>query len=152
MDAFGIAIFCDDIREEVGGKVSLIGCYGTDLQFTGMSFPVGVPKLAIYVVARLPIEQQLPQLQLRVYFPGDADEAPTTKIDLTPQTSWEEEPVGPLVADLEKARLLRFPIVIAPALLKEQGFVRVRLKYGPQLVRLGALRIHSVASAPPPAA
>jgi hypothetical protein len=143
MDPFGIAIFCDDIREEVGGKVSLAGCYAYDMRFTDISFPIGIPKLGIYVVGRLPSDQPIPPLQLLVYFPGDADE-PSVKIDI-PQTSLPESPSS-LDPDLQRAGGLRYPLLIAPALFREPGFVRVRLMYGQQRLRLGALKIHSVIS------
>lgn len=41
------AIFCDDIRHETSGKVSLIGCY-TGLMFIPI-FPVTLPRLCVYI-------------------------------------------------------------------------------------------------------
>lgn len=148
MEPSGIAIFCDDIREEIGGKVSLIGCYADDMQFINAAFPIGVPKLGIHVIARLP-PQPIPPLQLLVYFPGD-NELPTTKIEIPPIPG-EEAAAGPPEHDLIRQPQLRFSVGIMPVLFKEPGFVRVRLMYGEQCVRLGALKISSVSSAPVPA-
>jgi hypothetical protein len=145
MDPSGNAIFCDDIREEVAGKFSLIGCYAGDMQFTNVVFPIGIPKLAIFVLARLP-PREIPPLQLLVYFPGDVDDAPGVKMDISP-IPWEEGPGVP-EADLERTPLLRYSLMITPALFREPGFVRVRLMYGQQRVRLGALKVYSITSEP----
>ncbi len=39
------AIYCDDIRQEIGGKHSYMGVYGSDLVLP--SFPAAIPKLCI---------------------------------------------------------------------------------------------------------
>tara|TARA_R110002072_G_scaffold113009_2_gene242425 strand:+ start:1214 stop:1639 length:426 start_codon:yes stop_codon:yes gene_type:complete len=41
------ATFCDDIRHEIGGKVSLIGCYANHLFSEG--FPLTAPKLCVHL-------------------------------------------------------------------------------------------------------
>jgi hypothetical protein len=38
-----IAQFCDDVRQEIGNKFSLMGCYGSDLYVP--AFPITLPKL-----------------------------------------------------------------------------------------------------------
>ena len=48
MDAFGLTIFCDDIRSEIDGKISLIGCY-TGRMMIGGEFPVILPKLGLSI-------------------------------------------------------------------------------------------------------
>ncbi len=59
-----IAQFCDDVRQEIGNKYSLMGCYGTDLYVP--SFPITLPKLCVFVNARTPREQPFRQLTLRL--------------------------------------------------------------------------------------
>lgn len=39
-------IFCDDVRNEVGGKLSLMGCYSGELSVP--SFPMTLPKLCMH--------------------------------------------------------------------------------------------------------
>jgi hypothetical protein len=153
MDPLGIAIFCDDIREEVGGKFSLIGCYANDIQFIDVSFPITIPKLAVFAVARLPPEPVTPQLQILVYLPGDSEGSPAAKFEfqgplLNPYTNRDLE----THLDLEKSHSLRCPILLSPVIFKEEGFIRVRLLYGQQRIRLGALKVHTLRSAPPSAA
>ncbi len=66
---FVIATFCDDVRQEVGNKVSLIGCYGSDLIVEG--FPAVLPKLFIYVQAVTPLDTMFSNLKLRTDLNGD---------------------------------------------------------------------------------
>jgi hypothetical protein len=51
-------IFCDDIRHEVGGKLSYIGVYSGRLLVPG--FPLSLPKLCVAVRAVAPRAQPLP--------------------------------------------------------------------------------------------
>jgi hypothetical protein len=50
-----IAQFCDDVRQEIGNKFSLMGCYGTDLYVP--AFPFTLPKLCAFVHVRTPRER-----------------------------------------------------------------------------------------------
>jgi len=63
-DRFVHAVFCDDIRQEVGGKVSLMGCYQGDLLVPFM--PVALPKLCVFATISTPVERPLKTLKVRV--------------------------------------------------------------------------------------
>jgi hypothetical protein len=65
-----IAQFCDDVRQEIGNKFSLMGCYGTDLYVS--SFPITLPKLCVFVHVRTPREQPFRRLTLRLMRGADA--------------------------------------------------------------------------------
>src|SRR5271169_4391271 len=56
-----VCIFCDDIREEVGGKLSFMGVYGAD-----MAFPVPPPiaLLKMAAIAWLIVEKEHVPTQL----------------------------------------------------------------------------------------
>jgi len=45
-------IFCDDIREEVRGKKSLIGCYSGVMEVS--DFPITLPKLCVHAILQTP--------------------------------------------------------------------------------------------------
>jgi len=40
-------LFCEDIRQEIGGKVSLMGVLGSKL--LTQQFPIGFPKLCLFI-------------------------------------------------------------------------------------------------------
>lgn len=50
MERYAHAVYCDDIREEISGKISLIGVY-SDTLFSP-KFPTFMPKLCAVVYAR----------------------------------------------------------------------------------------------------
>jgi hypothetical protein len=72
--------FCDDIRQEVGNKVSLMGCYGTKMFLA--KFPVVLPKLCIQVQVTTPINKPFERLVIRVLR--------------------DDEPIAELSAEVEK--------------------------------------------------
>lgn len=50
------AIFCDDIRDEVGGKVTLVGVFSTHLLTP--AFPIFIPRLGVFVRSAIPRGQE----------------------------------------------------------------------------------------------
>ncbi len=60
-------IYCDDVRHEIGGKVSLIGCYSSDLIVSRRAFPIVLPKLCAQVHVVTPIDEPFGELTLRAY-------------------------------------------------------------------------------------
>lgn len=57
-------IYCDDIRNEVGNKLTLVGCYGADLVIERA--PVTLPKLCVLTKIFTPANQPFERLTLRV--------------------------------------------------------------------------------------
>ncbi len=58
-------LFCDDIRHEVGGKLSFVGVYSGGLLVS--DFPVTLPKLCLSLKVITPIDEPLRSLCLRVF-------------------------------------------------------------------------------------
>ena len=56
--------FCDDVRQEVGNKISLMGCYGQSMLIS--TFPVLLPKLCAQIKAYTPLERPFAQIVLRL--------------------------------------------------------------------------------------
>ncbi|MGB5103262.1 MAG: hypothetical protein WBO04_08075 [Steroidobacteraceae bacterium] len=57
-------IYCDDIRNEVGNKLTLVGCYGADLVIERA--PATLPKLCVLAKMFTPVDQPFERLTLRV--------------------------------------------------------------------------------------
>lgn len=64
LDRFVHAIFCDDIRQEVGNKVSFMGCYQGELFVPFV--PLMLPKLCVQVTVSTPIGRPLKSLKVRL--------------------------------------------------------------------------------------
>lgn len=56
--------FCDDIRQEVGNKYSLVGCYGPSMLLSVM--PVVLPKLCAFVRIYTPVNRPFAKLSIHV--------------------------------------------------------------------------------------
>ncbi|GEM_PF-503932 len=63
-DRYVHAIFCDDIRQEIGNKVSFMGCFQGELFVPFM--PVALPKLCVSVTVSTPLARPLTALTIRV--------------------------------------------------------------------------------------
>lgn len=149
MQPFGDTIFCDDIREEVNGKISLIGCYGGSLRFLG-PFPAVQPRLGIVSYVHLPADEELPVLKFLIYFPGNNDDAPFIQEDIELSGDLRkpiaESPPPDGALDLVRRKTLRKQFLLGPIEFQGGGFIRVRLLYGNKRVSLGALEITALGS------
>jgi len=157
MDApYGISIFCDDIREEAGGKLTLVGCYGHDIQFTVPAFPIVLPKLGVYIISRLPLDQPIQPIRLFMYFPGDPQETPSFTADVPTEHLPPPDPeairkLEGLFPDASPSRMFRQHFVLSPVIFKEEGYVRIRMLYGDERIRLGSLKVHTIPATVPDA-
>jgi len=138
---FGYSIFCDDVRYEIGGKLSYIGIYTGDLIVMG-NFPATLPKFCIVVNYSENPSEFGDNLELTIQVPGDPDEAPSTRIDfqrtINPDASNDIAEYGP---DARVA--MTTPMTFNGFHLKEEGFIRVRMRRGDDIVRLGSIRVRA---------
>lgn len=58
------ALYCDDIRQEVGNKMSFMGCYQSELFVP--TAPIALPKLCVFITALTPKARPFKSLTLRV--------------------------------------------------------------------------------------
>jgi hypothetical protein len=70
MNRYGYSIFCDDIRNEAGGKLSFVGCYNGVI-FISDQFPLVLPKLCVHTHILSPASQPFSSIVVRCYLPGD---------------------------------------------------------------------------------
>jgi hypothetical protein len=64
------AVYCDDIRNEVGGKLSLMGVYHNEMLFP--TFPAVAPKLGVRIVLKFPFAN-MPKESLSIELFKDDD-------------------------------------------------------------------------------
>jgi len=83
-DRFLTATYCDDIRQELGNKLSLMGCYQGELIVSRV--PVALPKLCVYVSVWTPKEQPFKSLMIRIV---QGDDVELARIEL-PETGLAE--------------------------------------------------------------
>jgi len=70
-DRYVTAIFCDDIRHEVGGKISYMGCYQSEIVV--QTAPVLLAKLCVFVSVFTPKNRLFKSLIFRVLQDDDVE-------------------------------------------------------------------------------
>jgi hypothetical protein len=145
-DPFGVSVFCDDIRFELGNKTSLIGIYREGMQIHA-PFPCAVPRFGIFVQWFIPIvDKDKPRspLTISVLGPGATAENPaiTTEL-LTENILWGENLNLPALEDPDAQQMGRveYPFLFAPFILAEPGYIRVRGTIDGITYKLGSLRV-----------
>jgi hypothetical protein len=144
----GHTVFCDDIRFEVGGKVSLIGVYQA-VMFVQGEFPITLPKFGLSVRYIEKIGACSDEVKLRVFLPGDAEDAPTIDGVIPMEEIRQAAAEDRLVSTVgnEDARPpveyvhVGSNILISPLVLKQPGVIRVRAFCGDNEIKLGTLGI-----------
>jgi hypothetical protein len=145
---YGYSLFCDDLRREEHGKITLVGLYGWEM-IVFRSMPTTLPKLAVSVTyIERPGESEEP-LELVVYFPGDSDDTPTHRTSLASDLVEQfRKMMAKERTDDDPILILRLDAVFSPVHLKQEGYIKVRMIRGDTEIRLGSLRVR----AQPPAA
>ena len=121
--------FCDDIREEISGKITLVGVYGVEIQFDG-ELPLALPKFGFNITATFDLEDRdnIADSRLRVFIPGDPMDQPT----IDGETGWMPPSGGPpegsdLYIDSTPRITCHLHFVLAPFFVPGEGVIRVRL-------------------------
>lgn len=151
---FGYASYCDDIRQELGGKISLMGIYRADMRVP--FFPITLPRFCIVATYCRPYEGEAPRpnnFEFRVWLPGTSPDAPPLKVVLP------ERDIGAirlpnaaelLVEDPEAQPIVRIdlPVFIQPFVIPTPGKVRIRAFWNDEETRVSALRITRMDESP----
>jgi hypothetical protein len=140
---FGYTIFCDEIRDDPTGKVTCAGIYGHVL-FAPSEFPFTLSKVALLVryVAPFSSEREradIPtELELQIYFPGDGDTMPTVTRKVAPLI----KPLPFELSDLEdKQMVIEVRVELAQMRILTEGAIKVRIRAGSDITKVGQLRI-----------
>jgi hypothetical protein len=144
-EAYGYTIFCDDIRTEVGGKVTYVGCYAAPRMFIATPFPVTLPKLAMAVYYFQKRDKVILPITFWIFLPGDADDKPSIVAGIAPESAEQviregEETAKKLgIENVYGATLAQFSLV--GTVIQKPGPIKVRAVRGDSLIRLGAIDI-----------
>lgn len=134
---FGYAIFCDDIRQEIGNKISLMGLYSGVAVFDA-EFPVTIPKLCIAINFVLGLEDERRAVKIKV-LSANADEESLIIDGELPVEAIENEMPPPGV-DAKRLHAV-VHIVLSPFVIEKPGLIKVRAYYGDDEYKLGSLEV-----------
>jgi len=121
MERYGYSIFCDDIRNEPGGKLSFIGCYNA-VMFTATQFPLVLPKFCTHFHVFSPATKPYESILARCYVPGSTDPIAEEAIDV-PSLHDQMD----LLVSLPKNGAAPPCIVVAASLVFAAGSARIAL-------------------------
>jgi hypothetical protein len=148
-DVYGYTIFCDDIRQEADGKLSFIGAY-PGVMIVHVPFPAPLPTFAMGVTLLQRRRVFVPGLSLRIFLPGDADEAPSIQGEMGEviggSVAAETAQVNALHPDTQVSGEDSYVTMLAnlkfaPLVIKQPGILKVIAVIGDNMIRLGAMRI-----------
>ncbi len=150
-DVYGYTIFCDDIRYEMGGKVSFMGSYSGGTMIVHAPFPAMLPMMAMAITLLQRRRIFIPKAELRIFLPGDPDEVPSiqaeageTSMGAAAATTAAE--IDALHPDARGSKdegyvTMNHHLRFAQLPIKQPGILKVRAVVGADTVRLGSLRI-----------
>lgn len=153
-DWFGNTIFCDDIRQEFDGKVTFVGTY-SGVMIVHVPFPLLLPKFGFGISFSQKKSLFVPNLTLRIFLPGDADDAPSIQTDTSEVSAGaaaqQAAMNSPLPSPDQKFIGLRANLIFSPLTITQPGWIKVRIVRGDDMIRLGSLAVLSRQSAQPTA-
>ncbi len=123
MTRFLSTIFCDDVRQEVGGKLSLIGVYNGVMYVP--QFPVTLPKLwimATYVVAQ---DKPPKSLKVRVFKNNESLADLDAMPEYLQQFANVREPVVPMPDSSQRVITSHMHVCFSPLVLDGPCVLRV---------------------------
>lgn len=147
--AWGFTLFGDDVRVELGNKISLMGLYQSDMLFPmSLKLPFAMSKFVLQIMYYEMLGAIESDFSFKVtYGPNDHDiaEVPVLRKNLATSAVpvGEEDPEGS-----ERIIHLRIPLVLAPFQVSEMGRIRVRARYSDGAVlKLGSIGLKQLVDA-----
>jgi hypothetical protein len=132
------AIYCDDIRLEIGNKRSLIGVYAGVLFVAAM--PAMLPKLCVSVTVRTPADKPFKQLLLKLML----DDTPVVQADFGDDLETQQarlDNIDDIPDESDRFYQLTTDFVLSPFQITEPGFLRVRAETEDGVLKGPALRL-----------
>lgn len=143
MRPYGYSIFCDDIRNEPGGKLSFIGCYNA-VMFSARKFPLVLSKFCIHFHIFSPATQPYRSVVARCYVPGEHGPVAEEPIEV-PGLLEQQNLLSGLPKDVEALPyiVVASSLVFSPLQIAEPGLIHIRavINGGPDELHLGSLQV-----------
>ncbi len=130
--------FCDDIRQEIGNKYSLVGCYGPTMLLSAV--PVILPKLCAFVRIYTPANRPFAKLSIRV-LRGDQL---LTEMEIPQEVLASISAVEHLAG--ENVVMLGSGLAISPLPIEEPCKLRIEVETDEGPLKGETLRIESVST------
>lgn len=139
-EPFGTTIFCDEIRQEVNGKLMFLGVYQSEMIFKN-PFPQTVGRLAACAIYTEPLSMEAAPIKLRAdLIEGEAgDGATATSIF---RIEFGSRPAAAAHQDSSIATL-NFLVDMPPFTVKAPSLLRLYVERGERRLQIGTLKINA---------
>jgi hypothetical protein len=142
LERYGYTIFCDDIRNEPGGKLTFVGCYNA-IMFVSQRFPLSLPKFCTHLHIFSPATQPYKSVVARCYLPGESDPISEETIEVPSLRDQENLLKGLPKETLPPFIVVAASLIFAPLEIAQPGLIHIRalINDGPNELHLGSLQI-----------
>jgi hypothetical protein len=143
MDFKAHATFCDDVRFEIGGKASLIGCYD-GIMFCHGPFPFTLQKLCVVLTYEEKLGAPTAPVAFEIWAPTDNAREPLAAGSLQAD-EFRNAPAKPVGEDLglppPEFLYVVAHFILSPLVLKTPGIIRAMITRGAVTFEAGRLRV-----------
>ena len=142
-EAFGHAIFCDDIRMEVGNKLTFVGCY-FGVMFLNSDFPATIPRLCVSLEYSQEHDKVILPIKFVIFLPGDPDDKPSIEFEpseINEKTLEDIKTNSIAIGVSPDIATVTYHLGMGSLSIAQPGAIKVRAVRGDELVRLGTLKI-----------
>lgn len=112
MSAYVHVVYCDDVRQEVGNKFSIMGVYGSDLLLP--SFPAQLAKLATIITVTVPADRKPSELIVRILLDEKIVFETPNIVSMTPPSFGNEDVESEPTAELSKRLMYGVHAALSP--------------------------------------
>jgi hypothetical protein len=139
----GFVTFCDDIRHEVTGKMTLVGVYGGQM-VVGGTLPITLPQICAVITFRFLPPSEPIKPAIKIFITGQDEPLFMMETEIVPAQA-EAAVARDIPSDEDPYRITFAQMVITPQIqglvIKEASTIKVRAYIGDDEIRLGALSI-----------
>jgi hypothetical protein len=135
----GHVVFCDDIREEIGGKLTYVGVYKNSLLISAVA-PVTLPQLCAAISLRIGPSEKPLTVTVRVLRSDSEEPLCEVKAELeqliapSQKSPFSDDNTVPFFE-------LFFPVRMPSVVIKQDCAIKVRAYIGDDEIRLGAILV-----------
>ncbi|MFJ6324282.1 MULTISPECIES: DUF6941 family protein [unclassified Rhizobium] len=136
---YGYCIFCDDVRTEIGEKLSFIGVYSGVL--TLPEFPFSLPKFCVHVNLITSSTEPYRSIVLRCAAPGDRQPILEERLDPAQLDEQKDLSSGVEVNDTPLNVVIGASLIFSPLRLRQPGLLTVSAIIDDKPAEIASLRV-----------
>ncbi|MGY5776566.1 DUF6941 family protein [Rhizobium sp. LEGMi135b] len=136
---YGYCIFCDDVRTEIGEKLSFIGVYSGVLMLP--EFPISLPKFCVHVNLITLATEPYRSIVLRCIAPGDRQPLLEERLDAAQLSEQREVMEDAEASDIPINVVVGASLVFSPLRLRQPGLLTVSAIIDDKPAEIASLRV-----------